>query len=270
MTSSSARQPSRPPLRIRREEVCPEPPDQPAITVRSESMTIEACAAAAPGWRIAAAVYGVPWLVIVGVGSFWYLGWGAPSGFGTRLMIWVVLMAFTIALHALALMTFWGTAYAKSGIETLTIDPDRITIRRQAGHIPIEMYIRRGIVEGAEAVPPRSDGRPNPRIEVKSWRSALRFGAGMTAEQAEECLYVLKAFFDREEYVRDALTPPAPEATIAPTQAGTLVRSMSAMTGTSRSGDDQEKRAGTVRARVARWTRRSPRSLGPNGPRGVK
>ncbi|MBN2248157.1 MAG: hypothetical protein JW733_05610 [Coriobacteriia bacterium] len=250
--------------------MAPERPDKPEVTACGGGLTIDTRSAEAPGWRKAAAIYGVPWLVAIAAASVWYLGWGMPEGFGVRLMVWIVLMSLTAALHALALLTLWGTAYSRGGVETLIIDPVRITLRRQAGRFPIEMHIPRGIVERAEAVPPRADGRPHPRIEVKAWRSALRFGAGMTQGEAEECLYVLNAFFEREEYVRHALTPVAPEATIAPTQAETSAQRTAALTGTSRSMSDHEKRAGTVRARVARWIRRSPQSLGPNGPRRVK
>jgi hypothetical protein len=245
-------------------------PDKPKVTARSGHLTVEVRSAEEPAWRTAAIVYGVPWLVAVTGASVWYLGWGVPDGFGIRLMVLLVLLLLTAALHVLALLTLWGTEYSRGGIETLTIDPDRITLRRQAGRFPIEMHIPRGIVEFAEAVPSRADGRPHPRIEVKAWRSALRFGAGLTVGEAEECLYVLNAFFEREEYARHALTPVASEATIAPTRAETSAKSTAATTGTSRSTNDHEKRAGTVRARVARWTRRSPQSLDPHAPNRVK
>ena len=206
-------------MKLVRDDAGCERPEKPVVTARSEELTIEARSAQTSSWRTAAVVYGVPWLVAVAVGSVWYLVWGAPDGFGLRVMIWIVLMTLTAALHVIALLTLWGTAYARDGIETFTIDPARMTLRRQAGRFPIEMHIPRGIVERAEPVPPRADGRPHPRIEVKAWRSALRFGAGMTAEEAEECLYVLSAFLEREEYVRHALTQVPPGATIAPTQA---------------------------------------------------
>ncbi len=241
---------------------------QPEVTARSDGLTIESRSAETPGWRTAALVYGIPWLTAVLVGSVWYLVWGVPEGFGPRLLIWVVLILLTAALHAIAVLTLWGMVYSRSGIETLTIDPNRITLRRQAGRFPIEMHIPRGIVERAEPVPARVDGRPHPRIEVKAWRSALRFGAGMTEGEAEECLYVLNAFFEREEYVRHALTPGGTGDTIAPTRAEEPAGATMATTGTSNSRNGHEKRAETVRARVARRVRRSPQSLGPNDPAG--
>lgn len=246
------RAPVRLPVRVAREDAAPVRPDAPEVTVRSDSLTIHARSAATPGWRVAAYVYGIPWLVLVALTSLWYLIWGMPGSFFVRLILWAVLMLLTAALHATAALTLWGMAYARTGTETLIVDPKRITLRRQAGRLPIELHIVRSIVEGATPLPPSHDGRPRPRIEVKSWRSALRFGAGLTEGEAEECLYVLNAFFEREEYVRHALTTDRAGATIAPTRADEAACTDTAMTGTSSSGNGHEKRAGTVRARVAR------------------
>ncbi|MDY0340447.1 MAG: hypothetical protein RBS17_04470 [Coriobacteriia bacterium] len=258
------------PVKVVREQVQCDRPDEPVVTLQPEGLTIEARSAEISSWRMAAVFYGVPWLVAIVVGSVWYLIGGVPEAFFIRVMIWIVFMLLTVALHVIALLTLWGTSYSRCGIETLTIDPVRMTLRRQAGRFPIDMHIPRAIVERAEPVAPRADGRPYPRIEVKAGRSALRFGAGMTSGEAGECLYVLNAFFEREQFARDALTAVVPEATIAPTRAKTPASSKKATTGTSRSTHGREKRAGTVKARVAWWTRRSPRSLDPNDPRRVK
>lgn len=255
------------PIKVALEQVPCGRPAKPVVTVDAGRLTIEARSADVSAWRTAAAIYGIPWLIAVVAGSGWYLVWGAPSDPVMRFMIWIVLMVLTVALHVIAVLTLWGTAYSRRGMETFSIDPARMTLRRQVGQFPIEMHIPRGIMERAESIPQPAHGRPYPRIEVKAWRSALRFGAGMTAAEAEECLYVLNAFFEREECARDALTAVAPEATIAPMQAETPAPSTTATTGTSRSTHGHEKRAGTVGARVARWARRSPRSLGPNRPK---
>lgn len=258
----------RPPVRVAHEDAAPARPAVPEVTVTGNGLTIHARSADSPSWRVAAYAYGIPWLTVMVFASLWYLIWGMPDGFFVRLMLWVVLMLLTAALHAIAALTLWGMAYARIGTETLIIDPVRITLRRQAGRFPIELYILRNIVEGATPLPPRADGRPHPRIEVKAWRSAIRFGAGLTDGEAEECLYVLNAFFEREEYVRHALTTDRVGDTIAPTRTDEPACTDTAMTGTSSSGNGHKKRAGTVRARVARRTRRSPQSFGPNDPTG--
>lgn len=245
------------PVTVRRESAACIRPDKPEVSVSTDTLTIVAPAPAHSGWRTAALLYGGPWTATVVVASVWYLGWGFPDGFWYRLLIWVVLMLLTAALHAIAFLTFWGTAYARNGVETLVVDPARITVRRQAGGVPIELHIMRHAIESARLLPPHAKGRPHPRIEITAWRSAIRLGAGMTSAQAAECVEVLTAFFEREEYVR-ALTP-APEGdTIAATRAGRLTGTTMATTGTSRTGTGLIKRAGTVGARVARRFRRSP------------
>lgn len=240
----SARAPVRPPVRVAREDAVPVRPDAPEVTVRSDGLTIHARSAATPGWRVAAYAYGIPWLVLVTLASLWYLIWGTPGSFFVRLMLWAVLLLLTAALHVTAALTVWGMAYARIGTETLIIDPKRITLRRKAGRFPIELHIVRNIVESVTPLPPSHDGRPHPRLEVKSWRSALRFGAGLTEGEAEECLYVLKAFFEREKYVRHALTPDRAGATIAPTRTDEAACTDTAMTGTSSSDNGHESERG--------------------------
>ncbi len=232
-------------------------PDRPVVTVRSDGLTIEAPSPQHTGWRTAAVLYGGPWTAAVTVASVWYLGWGFPDGLGYRVLVWSVLMLLTAAMHVIAFLTFWGTVYARSGVEVLTIDPALITVRRQAGRVPIELHIRRNIIEKARLLPDRAGGRPHPRIEISAWRSAIRFGAGMTAAEAAGCVEVLTAFFEREEYAR-SLTPAPGEDTIAAMRAGRLAGTTMATTGTSRTGTGLIKRAGAVGARVARRFRRSP------------
>lgn len=245
------------PVTVRRaDDGCPRP-DRPVVTVRSDGLTIEAPAPEHPGWRAAAVLYGSPWTVSVTAASVWYLGWGFPDGFWYRLLIWAVLMLLTTAMHVIALLTFWGAVYVRSGVEILTIDPARITVRRQAGRLPIEFHIPRNIIEKARLLPDRTGSCPHPRIEVSAWRSAIRFGAGMTADQAAECVRMLTVFFEREEHMR-ALTPAPGEDTIAATRAGRLAGTTMATTGTSRTGTGLIKRAGAVGARVTRRFRRSP------------
>lgn len=191
--------PTRPPVRMAREDTVSARPDAPEVTVWSDGLTIHMRSASAPGWRVAAYAFGIPWLAWITLASFAYLIWGTPEEFFVRLMLWVVLMLLTAALHALAGITLWGMAYARSGTETLMVDPRRITLRRQAGRFPIEVHILRNILESATPLPARYDGQAHPRIEVRAWRSAVRFGAGLTEDQVEECLDVLNTFFEGEE-----------------------------------------------------------------------
>ena len=235
------------------------------VTPTADGLLLEAPPAPHRGWTIAAVVYGVPWLAAVLVATVWYLGWGFPDDFFVRILVWVVVLLLTAAMHAIALLGIWGSVYARSGTETMVIDRDAITVIRQAGRVPIRMHIRRNIVERASLLPAPGGSSPHPRIEVKAWRSAIRFGAGLDAEEAETLTAAINELFERDEAVRHALTPEDADVTIAPTRADGSARMTLAMTGTSTTADGLMKRAGTVGARVVRRFRKSPPSLGPNG-----
>ncbi|MRS12492.1 MAG: hypothetical protein EG823_05395 [Actinobacteria bacterium] len=167
-------------------------------------LVVEAPAAGNRGWTVMAAVFGGPWVLATLIGSVWYVGWGIPDGWFLRVLVWIAAMALMAAVHALALLSLWATAYSRIGTETLVIDSERITLTRRAGRVPISLHIRRGLVESATLLPLRAGRTSHPRIEVKSWRSALRFGAGYSAEQAGTCVEELNAFFLRKAAVLDA------------------------------------------------------------------
>ena len=237
-----------------------------SISREAGGLIIEGPGAPNRAWPVTAALFGVPWLLAVLIGSVWYLGWGVPDGIVARLLLWVVMMAFTVALHALALLSIWSTVYGRVGRETLAIDPERITITRRAGRFPISLHIRRTIIERAEPLPERPGHAPHPRIEVRSWRSAVRFGAALDPAQADAAVSAINELFERDEAIRHALTHGSSGDTIARTRSEDRVSDV-AMTGTSRTGHGSSKRAGTVKARGVRRFRTSPPSFGPNGKR---
>lgn len=235
------------------------------ITLGHDGLAIVAPGARNLVWIPAAVGYGVPWLTAVLVVSVWYLGWGIPDGFLVRVLLWLVTMVLLGAMHALAVLAIWAAIYARTGVETLVIDPRHITVIRRAGRFPIRLHIKRTIVERAYLLPERQGRMAHPRVEVKAWRSAIRFGAGLDESEAAECIAAINAQFEQDEWARHALTPDDAGATIAPTRPEG--REHQAMTGTSRNTIGLSKRAGTVRARGARWFRKSPPSFGPNGRR---
>lgn len=235
-----------------------------SIGMADGALVIEAPGALDRAWPVTAALFGVPWLAAVVVGTIWYLGWGVPDGTVARILIWIVMMAFTVALHALALLSVWSTVYGRTGRETLTIGPERIEIVRRAGRVPIKLHIRRTIVERAELLPERPGRKPHPRVEVKAWRSAVRFGAALDAQQAQVAVTAINTLFERDEAARHALTGAGRGDTIARTRSEGREHDP-AMKGTSRTGTGLRKRAGTVEARGARRSRKSPPSFGPNG-----
>jgi len=90
------------PVTVRRESAACIRPDRPEVSVSTDTLTIVAPAPAHSGWRTAALLYGGPWTAAVVVASVWYLGWGFPDGLLYRLLIWVVLMLLTAALHVIS------------------------------------------------------------------------------------------------------------------------------------------------------------------------
>lgn len=235
------------------------------ITRTPDELVIEAPGARNRAWAVAAVLFGVPWLTLMLAVSVWYLGWGMPDGLFIRVLLWLVTMLLTFALHVLALLSLWGAVYARIGTETITIDGELVAVVRRAGRVPIKLHIRRTIIEKAVLLPVREGKVAHPRIEVKAWRSAIRFGAGLEPAETEGCVEALTTFFERAEEARHALTPGDAGDTIAPTRPETDAGTNKAKTGTSRTTGGLSKRAGTVKARGVRWFRKSPRSLGPKG-----
>lgn len=155
-------------------------------------------------WRLAAVLYGVPWLLTVIAVSVWYLGWGVPPNPLVRVLIWLVTMLLTFALHTVALLSIWGAFYSRDGLEEIVIDDERISVVRHAGKVPIRIHIKRSISEHVHLLPQHHGKLARPRVEVRALRSAIRFGAGMTSEEAEACVEALNRHFERAEQARDA------------------------------------------------------------------
>lgn len=246
-----------------RTTVAPEPTDRATFGRAKVASSENLLVITAPGarnraWLIAAVLYGIPWLTFVLIVSVWYIGWGAPEDFIVRLLLWAVTVLLTIAMHVLALLSIWGAMYAASGTETLTVDPKQITLVRRAWRFPITLHIGRRIIERATPLAERPGKMAHPKVEVKAWRSAIRFGAGLDAEEAEECMRLINERFERDEAARHALTPDDAGDTIAPTRTDGSASESKATTGTSRATLGLSQRAGTVKARGVQWFRRSP------------
>lgn len=164
----------------------------------------------APGPRrrtvpIPAVLFGVPWFAGVLTLGVWYLGWGeVPDSFGIRALLWIVAVALTHNLSTLAYITIWNAFYERIGTETLTIDPQYIVVLRTVGRFKREHRIGRRIIEVAEVLPPDTRRPGRPRIEVRSWRAAIGFGAGLDPHETEACASVIQALFDRDEATRHA------------------------------------------------------------------
>lgn len=146
-------------------------------------------------WVFAAVFYGVPWLVAVVAGSVWYLGWGIPSNPVMRVLLWLVVMLLTFAMHTAALLAIWSAVYSRVGREEIVIDGDHITVVRHAGRIPLRVHIGRSMAEQVHLLSPLDGIVARPRIEVKAGRAAIRFGASLADEEAEACAEALRELF---------------------------------------------------------------------------
>lgn len=153
-------------------------------------------------WVFAAMFYGVPWLVTVATVSVWYLGWGIPSNPLVRIMLWLMTMLLTFAMHTAALLALWGAIYSRYGTEEIIIEPERITVVRHARSIPIRHHIKRSITEQVCVLQPHGGAVARPRVELRAWRSAIRFGAGLTEEEAQACAEALRDHFEQDERAR--------------------------------------------------------------------
>lgn len=176
-----------------------------SVTLTRTGLVIEAPGPRSSKVPPSAVLFGVPWFVCVAVAGLWFIGWGSvPESAWVRILLWLVALALTHNLSTLAYLAIWNAFYRRIGVETLTIDPEYIVVERRAGRFKRELRIGRKIIERAEVLP--EDGRrlARARIEIKSWRSAIGFGAGLDREEAAECARIVQELFDREEAGRHA------------------------------------------------------------------
>lgn len=174
-------------------------------TLARTRLTIEAPGPRSSRAPLSAVLFGVPWLLGVTVAGLWYIGWGSvPESAWVRILLWLVALALTHNLSTLAYLAIWNAFYHRIGTETLTIDPEYIVVVRRAGRFKRELRIGRKIIERAEVLPEDARKPGRGRIEIRSWRSAIGFGAGLDADEATECARMVQEQFDRDEAVRHA------------------------------------------------------------------
>jgi len=129
---------------------------------------------------------GVPWLLLF-VGGSLAAPFIAPPELRREALLGAVIVNLLFALvHILAVAGIWLAFYNLHGTETVVITPDKVSVRRRAAGVTVPISL--GREEGAvvhlldTAVAPGKG--PHPRLEVRAGKSALRFGAGLTVEQA--------------------------------------------------------------------------------------
>ena len=149
-------------------------------------------------WLVVAAVlFGVPWLlayvalsvvIVMRAGNVW-----------RGLLLVFMLTLLTILIDVLAFASIWASVYTLSGAEVLNADLDTIAVRRSALRIAIPFRAKRGILDRVEPVVEVAAAKnvPHPRLEVKGANARLRFGAGLSDEEAAVLLRALSDFIDR-------------------------------------------------------------------------
>ena len=146
---------------------------------------------------IGALIFGIPWLVgyfvLAGVV---FVRAGDPWR-GTLIVFMLTLL--TVLIDVVAAASIWGALYALTGRETLVGEEERISLRRTAAGITIPFRAKRGILDRVEPLVKRTPGRdlPYPRLEFRGARTSLRFGAGLTAEEAEVLRIALTQYLAR-------------------------------------------------------------------------
>ncbi len=105
-------------------------------------------------------------------------------------------IALTGLLDVLALALIWLGLYALSGSETLEVGESEIHIRRRAAGVTMRAHAKRGHFDRVARLDTRhAPGNvPHPKIEMSGAYSRLRFGAGLTEDEADDIASELRGF----------------------------------------------------------------------------
>jgi len=176
-----------------------------ALEVPEGALRLDLPPARNPRFVVAAALFGAPWLIITLVLSAVFLVMAPIDPFLIRLLAWFVAVVFLVFLHVLAFMAVWGAFYQASGTELVVIDDGHVQVLRTAAGITLPARIVR---EGRTKVTVLADWKrrnPQPKVEVKTGRGAVRFGAGVSFPEAAVLADRIRTYLSVEEDAR-ALT----------------------------------------------------------------
>jgi len=163
-------------------------PDVVVLQVTHDSLVVE-MPSARNAW-IAGLGFGVgvPWVLLSFSGTVAAIILAPPEMRRNVVLGAFIVHVLLIMLHALALASIWLAVYGRNGTETLSITSEQVVVRRRAMGITIPIKTGRTAYDKVELLDTsQAPGKtPHPRIEIRSGHSALRFGAGIRAKQAEE------------------------------------------------------------------------------------
>lgn len=135
----------------------------------------------------------MPWLVLFIVGSAVVMVIAPPELKRTAVLGAIAANLLFLIVHILAVAGVWLAFYNMGGSETLIIEEKRLSVARRGMGITVPVRLERTpdahVVLLDTSIAPGKG--PHPRIEVRSARSAMRFGAGLDAQQARELVALL-------------------------------------------------------------------------------
>jgi len=177
------------------------------VRVKMSAGSVEAVAPAGRNrwFVILGLMFAVPWLTTFLVGSVLAVWLYDPTQrrFVLLAALWLNLLVGII--HILAVAFVWLAAFALRGEERVTLDKQRFELRRVALGVGVPFRLRRAPGDGIRVLAPNEHGPgkgPHPRLEWHSDRSALRFGSGLAAAEAEEVAAALRDFARLEVHER--------------------------------------------------------------------
>ncbi|MBN2404243.1 MAG: hypothetical protein JXE06_01530 [Coriobacteriia bacterium] len=181
------------------------PVSERAVVDADAGLRIDVPVASNKRFIVGAVLFGFPWLTTMLAISVFFLAAAPIDPILIRVLAWFVAMALLIFIHILAAMSVWGAFYQARGSETLVIDDEFVRVLRTGMGITLPAKVGRGGKGSASVLPQWYKKAPQPKIEVKTSRGAVRFGAGVTFVEAAAIAHRINEFFLVEEEVR-ALT----------------------------------------------------------------
>ncbi|MBE0477258.1 MAG: hypothetical protein IBX62_09195 [Coriobacteriia bacterium] len=102
--------------------------------------------------------------------------------------------------HIPAVAGVWLAVYNLRGTEGVEVDATRIVVRRSGGGITVPLkLLHRGSEKVVVLDTSSAPGKVHPRLEVRSERTAIRFGAGLSDVQARVVCTALAEALERAD-----------------------------------------------------------------------
>ena len=142
-------------------------------------------------WIIGLGLYaGIPWLVLVIGGSIALAILAPPEIKRNAILGAIAANLLFFIVHILAVAGVWLAIYNLRGSEAFIVEKHRVTVARTALGKTVSMRLQRTydarVVALDTSIPPGKG--PHQRLEARTAGTAVRFGAGLNAEEAARVL----------------------------------------------------------------------------------